>query len=145
MLYGKDSTAKVLDGKHLTAKIPVTNPNTQTIVDPSQVDPPLSSVGMDIFHVNNQNWLVMVDRSTGSPFAAKLPSLSTSAVTNQLQSWFRDLGAPTVIRSDNGPQFRSDFSDFCSSRNIKHETSSPYNPGQTVWWKVLSRISSIFS
>ena len=104
------------------------NPNTQTIVDPDKIDPPLSSVGMDIFHVNNQNWLVMVDRSTGFPFAARLPSLSTTSVLNQLETWFRDLGVPAVIRSDNGPQFRSDFSDFCSKKGIKHETSSPYNP-----------------
>ena len=103
------------------------NPNTKTITD-TTMEAPLFSVGTDIFHVNGQNWLVMVDRSTGFPFAAKLSSLNTTAVTNQLQTWFRDLGYPKIIRSDNGPQFRADFSTFCSSKNIKHETSSPYNP-----------------
>ena len=103
------------------------NPNTKTIAD-TTMEAPLFSVGTDIFHINGQNWLVMVDRSTGFPFAAKLPSLNTSAVINQLQTWFRDLGYPKIIRSDNGPQFRADFTAFCSSRNIKHETSSPYNP-----------------
>ena len=32
------------------------------------------------------------------------------------------------IRTDGGPQFRSEFKDFCASHGIQHELSSPYNP-----------------
>ena len=44
-----------------------------------------------------------------------------------LSDWFNLLGWPQVIRSDNGPQFRSEFAEFCEINEIKHETSSPYN------------------
>ena len=33
-----------------------------------------------------------------------------------------------MLRSDGGPQFRTEFSAFCSNNGIKHELSSPYNP-----------------
>ena len=32
-----------------------------------------------------------------------------------------------MIRSDNGPQFRSEFKEFCEQNNIVHATSSPYH------------------
>ena len=38
------------------------------------------------------------------------------------------LRMPLVIRSDNGPQFRSEFNFFCQAHGITHELSSPYNP-----------------
>ena len=38
------------------------------------------------------------------------------------------LGWPRVIRSDGGPQFRGEFSEFCKNFRIVHELSSPYNP-----------------
>ena len=45
-----------------------------------------------------------------------------------LDIWFREWGYPERIRSDNGPQFRGLFDQWCNDRNILHETSSPYNP-----------------
>jgi len=47
---------------------------------------------------------------------------------SRLSSWFLDFGFPTKIRSDGGPQFRSDFNSFCSDLGIIKETSSPYYP-----------------
>ena len=38
----------------------------------------------------------------------------------------------TSIRSDGGPQFRTEFTLFCSQHGIKHELSSPYNPESNV-------------
>ena len=42
--------------------------------------------------------------------------------------WFIEVGWPTAIRTDGGPQFRTEFSQFCNRHGIKHELSSPYNP-----------------
>ena len=39
-----------------------------------------------------------------------------------------EVGWPTAIRTDGGPQFRSEFPQFCDKHGIKHELSSPYNP-----------------
>ncbi len=45
-----------------------------------------------------------------------------------LKHWFSKFGFPQIIRSDGGPQFRTEFSEFCKTYGIMHELSSPYNP-----------------
>ena len=47
---------------------------------------------------------------------------------SHLETWFTDFGWLLVIRSDNGPQFRSEFASFCQAHGITHELASPYNP-----------------
>ena len=89
---------------------------------------PMDQVGVDLLQAKGHHYLVMVDRYSGFPFAKEMKSLNTKAVTNQLAKWFHDFGYPRVLRSDNGPQFRSDFTLFCKENGIHHETSSPYNP-----------------
>ena len=39
-----------------------------------------------------------------------------------------EYGFPSTLISDNGPQFRTEFGDFCVEHTIVHTTSSPYNP-----------------
>ena len=51
-----------------------------------------------------------------------------ATVIGQLSDWFTEVGWPTAIRTDGGPQFRTEFSQFCDRHGIKHELSSPYNP-----------------
>ena len=46
----------------------------------------------------------------------------------QLATWFTEYGWPSTLRSDGGPQFRTEFSAFCADNGIKRELSSPYNP-----------------
>ena len=75
-----------------------------------------------------QDWLVMVDRYSGYPFAQRLKSLSSESIFNICLNWFHDWGFPRIIRSDNGPQFRQKFGELCAEHFIAHETSSPYNP-----------------
>ena len=57
-----------------------------------------------------------------------LQKLDTKSVTSQLESWFSDFACPRHIRTDGGPQFRSEFKDFCYPHCIPHELFSPYNP-----------------
>ena len=45
-----------------------------------------------------------------------------------MEAWFFDFGWPEYIRSDGGPQFRTEFKQFCNKHGIQHELSSPYNP-----------------
>ena len=75
-------------------------------------------------------YLVVVDRFSGFPFAFRLHHTTTKDVTDILIFWFDAiLGWPMVIRSDGGPQFRSEeFEKFCASMHIKQELSSSYNP-----------------
>ena len=95
---------------------------------PTTADSPMSQVACDLFDYAGHNWLVMVDRYSGFPFAQRLNKTTTSDITKLLTKWFQDFGFPQVIRSDGGPQFRSEFESYCKSHNIVHELSSPYNP-----------------
>ena len=52
----------------------------------------------------------------------------TRTIIHHLEEWFNDYGWPTHIRTDGGPQFRSEFKEFCAAHGIQHELSSPYNP-----------------
>ena len=54
-----------------------------------------------------------------TPFRRQTPAPSL------MSSFF---GYPSVIRSDGSTQFRSEFDNFCVSKNITHELISPYNP-----------------
>ena len=100
----------------------------EPMVEPQVTRTPMEAVGVDLCEYGGTTWLVMVDRYSGFPFAARLKSLNTKSVTVKLLKWFRDWGFPTTLRSDGGPQFRSEFGLFCEEWGICHETSSPYNP-----------------
>ena len=89
---------------------------------------PMQEVAMDLFDYEGQTWLAMVDKFSGYPFAHKLRSTTTAAVTTVINDWFLEFGYPHAIRSDNGPQFRSEFKSYCDSKAIQHLTASPYNP-----------------
>ena len=85
-------------------------------------------LGIDLFYSEGNNYLCAVDRFSGFPFVQKLRSLNTRAITKQLTAWFNDFGFPKIIRTDGGPQFRSEFLEFCRASGIQKELTSPYNP-----------------
>ena len=68
----------------------------------------------------------MVDRYSGFPFVEKLKNLKTSNITKILKEWFNTFGWPERIRTNNGPQNRSEFDEFWKNFNIIHENISPY-------------------
>ena len=57
-----------------------------------------------------------------------MASTTSALVIRVISGWFNTLGWPIVIRTDGGPQFRSEFAKFCEQNGIKHELASPYNP-----------------
>ena len=79
---------------------------------------PMQHIGLDLFSYANKDFLICVD----------LRCLSSDAVIKVLTSWFNLFVWPSSIRSDGGPQFRGEFSRFCSSHGITHKVSAPYNP-----------------
>ena len=89
---------------------------------------PMEKVSMDLFYEKGQHYLIMADRYSGYPFVSRLSKETTSVVTAKLSDWFCDLGRPTSIRADGGPQFRQPFKEFCRKLGIDVETSSPNYP-----------------
>ena len=88
---------------------------------------PMSDISLDLFHAPSGEFLILIDRFSGFPMVAKLHSLDTSSIIKHLLTRFHDWGFPTHITSDGGPQFRSEFTQFCVSNFITHTKSSAYH------------------
>ena len=102
------------------AQLPSQQPDNDNI--------PGSHYGVDLALFEGQDWIVLMDRYSGYPFAKRLPRTNTATVCGFLTDVFLEVGWPLVIRSDNGPQFRNEFRAYCAENNIIHETAAPYNP-----------------
>ena len=89
---------------------------------------PMKELSCDLFQWNGSDYLVIVDRFSGFLWGKMLRKTRTDNVTKILQTIFHDFGYPQVIQTDNGPQFRGPFGQFCKEFGITHVTSSPYNP-----------------
>ena len=86
---------------------------------------PFEAVSIDLGILDGNYYLILADRFSGWPMVAKLNRLETIAITNVLDDWFVDIGKPLRLRADNGPQFRTEFNEWCEKMNIIRESSSP--------------------
>ena len=90
---------------------------------------PMDTIGTDLFSHAGKDYLIDVDRFSGFVMCSDtIKNTSSVNFIKTLNNWFNILGFPKTIRSDGGPQFRSEFNAFCKNNNIIHELSSPYNP-----------------
>lgn len=87
---------------------------------------PWEEVGIDLFHLNTQDYVLLVDYRSRFPEVITLRSTTAEAVIAAVKSVFARYGIPRVVRSDNGPQFSAkEFSLFADSYGFRHVTSSP--------------------
>ena len=95
---------------------------------------PWQKVGVDLFHLNGTNYIILVDYFSRYPEVQKITSTTSTTVINWLKSTFSRFGISETVISDNGPQFASQhFSDFANEYNFQHVTSSlliPQSNGQ---------------
>ncbi|XP_037573060.1 uncharacterized protein K02A2.6-like [Dermacentor silvarum] len=89
---------------------------------------PWQEVGVDLFHLNDQDYVLLVDYGSRFPEVISLRSTTAPAVINVIKSVFACHGIPRLVRSDNGPQFAREFSAFAESYGFRHVTSSPHFP-----------------
>ena len=89
---------------------------------------PMERASADLFQFGSQHYIVLVDRYSGLPMINKLGNLSSATVIRVLTELFDTFGWPLSLRTDGGPQFRSEFKAFCVAHDISHELSSPYHP-----------------
>ena len=85
----------------------------------------------DIFTLEGVDHLVVGNFYLKMIFIQHLPPGQNNAnkVILLLKEMFSEHGIPKVLRSDNGPQYASaQFTNFCKSWGITHETSSPHYP-----------------
>ncbi|XP_063635188.1 uncharacterized protein K02A2.6-like [Cydia splendana] len=87
---------------------------------------PWRKVGVDIFHLANRSYILVVDYFSKFIEIAKLQSLQSENVISELKYIFRRHGIPKIIMSDNGPEFSSNlFKEFSLNWKFHHITSSP--------------------
>jgi len=103
---------------------------------------PWSKLGVNIFKLQGQQYLVIVDYYSGFIEVDPLTHLTVKYVINHCKSQFSRHGIPDTLISDNGPQFSShEFQQFVNSIRLTttlpaHTTHSPM-----VWPKKLYRQS----
>ena len=85
-------------------------------------------VGLCLFNIDGQTWLVCVDRFYLMPLAEKLKRGGMKDVMEALLCWFHWFRWPEILHSDLGPCFRSSFTQWCNSKGINHDVSSSYFP-----------------
>jgi len=121
--------AEMVDACHAcTSRRPAIQNEPMKPTKPSDTPIPMSHVGTDLFDCAGQKWLIMVDRTSGFTWTKRLRQTDTNSIISTMKDWFYGYGWPTHIRSDGGPQYRTEFNEFCKQNNIIHELSSPYNP-----------------
>ena len=92
---------------------------------------PWQMCATDIFTLEGIDHLVVGDFYSKMIFVRCLPpgQSNTNKVISLLKEMFSEHGIPEVLHSDNGPQYASvQFTDFCMSWGISHETSSLHYP-----------------
>ena len=94
---------------------------------PTFADHPFQAISLDLGKQGGKQHLILADRYSGWTMAEPLKRLDTKVVTGLLEDWFIDYGKPERIRTDGGPQFRSEFDTWCKRMGIIHELSSAYH------------------
>ena len=87
---------------------------------------PMQNMSTDLFHVNGDPYIVLVDRYSSFIWASRLKDETTTSVIKYLEEIFYDFGFPKRLRSDGGPCFRGRFTSWCRENYVIHELSSAY-------------------
>lgn len=77
----------------------------------------------------NRMFLVMVDAHSKWPEVIIMNSTTTQATIEAMRAVFARNGLPSILVSDNGPQYTSEeFAEFMRINGILHKRSPPYHP-----------------
>ena len=87
---------------------------------------PWEKVGMDLFELNNQTFLIIIDYFSNFWEVDRLERTTAKEVIRKVKYHFARYGIPSTVISDNGPQFKSgDFENFSKEWDFQHDFSSP--------------------
>ena len=90
---------------------------------------PWHMVATDLFEIRNSKYLLLVDYYSRFPVLHKPGSTTSRVLVQEMKAVFAELGVPSMIVSDGGPQYTSaEFKDFTKQWQIEHRVSSPRNP-----------------
>lgn len=84
-------------------------------------------LGMDLVEIDGQTYLLIADYLSRYPIIRKMTNLKGAAMVS-MDTILGMLGMLKDIVTDNGPQFLSDFNNYCHKKDIMRTTSSPQCP-----------------
>ena len=87
---------------------------------------PMSAISADHFSIGTRRYLMVVDRYSSFPFVVKVTRMTTEETIQKLTEIFNTMGWPVSLRSDGGPAFRIEFTDWCKEKGINFVPSSSY-------------------
>ena len=85
-------------------------------------------VGADIFELNSNSYLIVVDHCSKYPELCILKDKTASSVVTSMKSIFARHGIPDEVVADNMPFSSNAFRKFASARGFEVSTSSPRYP-----------------
>ena len=90
---------------------------------------PWSKVGADLFYLDGQEYLLIVDYYSKFPEVVRLADQTAHSVIQAMKSVFARSGIPDLVFSDNAQQFTGyEFQAFKAKWEFEHRTSSPGFP-----------------
>ena len=88
---------------------------------------PWTKITTDIFHFENEYYLLLVDYTSRFPIVHKLTSMMAQQVTSHMKLIFSENGWPETIVSDNGPCYSAEsFTKLITEYSVSHITSFPH-------------------
>ena len=83
----------------------------------------------DLFELKGTNYIVVVDYFSTYVEVKSLTSTTAANIVVALKSIFVRHGVPTILMTDNDPQFScKEMAGFAELYGFHHQTSSPYYP-----------------
>ena len=90
---------------------------------------PWEKVASDLFELKKENYLLVVDYFSRYVEVQKLNSTTAGNIVKGLKSIFARHGIPSLLVSDNGPQYDCrEMKEFAEKYGFQHVTSSPHYP-----------------
>ena len=88
-----------------------------------------TKVAINIFHFENDSYLLIVNFMSRFPIVCKLTSTMAQQVASQMKIIISEYGWPETIVSDNGPCYSAEtFTKLMTDYSVNHITSSPHYP-----------------
>ena len=114
--------------------------NHAQVLQPSEIGV-WNKIAVDLVTIEDNTCLSVVDYGSRYPEVIPLTSTTSAAVIGKLIEIFARFGLPSVMVSDNGPQFLStEMKGFLSRLGIQHVKSSPHYPQSNGMVERLHRL-----
>ena len=100
----------------------------------------------DIFHFENDSYLLIVDYTSRFPIVHKLTSTMAQQVASHMKLIFSECGWPETIVSNNGPCYSAEiFTKLMTAYSVNNITSSPLYPQSNgLAEKYVQRVKNLF-